>query len=56
VLSTLEGHSKEVTSVRWSPDGSRIASGSLDNTVRVWDSSTGAVLSTLVGHSKAVTQ
>jgi WD40 repeat protein len=34
---TLEGHSSEVTSVVFSPDGSRVASGSRDNTVRVWD-------------------
>jgi WD40 repeat protein len=42
-------------SVSWSPDGSKIASGSDDSTVRVWDSSTGAVLSTLEGHSGAMT-
>ena len=28
VLSTLEGHSDDVSSVAWSPDGSKIASGS----------------------------
>jgi WD40 repeat protein len=28
VLSTLEGHSAEVTSVCWSPDGAKLASGS----------------------------
>jgi WD40 repeat protein len=41
--------------VSWSPDGSRIASGSDDSTVHVWDSRTGAVLSTLEGHSDRVT-
>jgi WD40 repeat protein len=44
-----------VTSVSWSPDGSQIAFGSDDKTVRVWDSSTGAVLSTLEEHSGGVT-
>jgi WD40 repeat protein len=44
-----------VTSVSWSPDGSKIASGSYDKTVRVWDSSTGAVQSTLEGHYGGVT-
>jgi WD40 repeat protein len=55
VLSILEGHSEEVTSVSWSPDGSKIASGSYGNSVRVWDSSTGAVLSTVEGHYDLVT-
>jgi len=29
-------HGGEVGSVEWSPDGTRIASGSLDSTVRIW--------------------
>jgi len=32
----LEGHSSYVNSVSFSPDGTRIASGSDDETVRVW--------------------
>ena len=34
VKSTLEGHTKVLTSVAISPDGKTIVSGSLDNTVR----------------------
>ena len=30
------GHSDQVTSVAWSPDGERIASGSVDGTVQLW--------------------
>lgn len=35
---TLRGHTQEVCSVRWSPDGVHLASGSNDNTVMIWDS------------------
>ncbi|MDQ0291579.1 TIR domain-containing protein [Oligosphaera ethanolica] len=50
-LRTLEGHSGEVLSVSFSPDGRRAVSGSNDQTVRVWDLETGACLRTLEGHS-----
>jgi len=43
VQNVLEGHTNGVWSVAFSPDGSRIVSGSFDNSVRVWDSSTGKV-------------
>ena len=33
----IEGHSDCVYSVSFSPDGTRIASGSGDSTVRIWD-------------------
>ena len=36
-IQALEGHLREVSSVVFSPNGSRVASGSYDNTVRVWD-------------------
>ncbi|KAJ5917529.1 hypothetical protein N7466_011083 [Penicillium verhagenii] len=50
-LQTLEGHSDSVESITWSPDGSRLASGSRDKTVRIWDPATGQSVSTLEGHS-----
>jgi WD40 repeat protein len=36
--------------VAFSPDGRRIVSGSLDNTVKVWDAKTGGEIRTLAGH------
>lgn len=37
-------------SLTWSPDGSRLASGSADSCITIWDSETGQVLHTLRGH------
>ncbi len=37
VTEPLEGHISSVISVHFSTDGSRIVSGSEDNTIRVWD-------------------
>ncbi|KAJ6144961.1 hypothetical protein N7470_008856 [Penicillium chermesinum] len=50
-LQTLEGHSYEIRSIAWSPDGSRLASGSADKTVRIWDPATGQSVSILEGHT-----
>ena len=40
-LQTLEGHSNVVNSVAYSPDGTKIISGSDDNTIKIWDANTG---------------
>ncbi len=50
---TFFGHVDNVNSVAWSPDGSQIASGSTDGTVRLWDAKTGKTVRVFgkVGHS-----
>jgi WD40 repeat protein len=50
----LEGHASTVFSVMFSPDGTRMASGSEDRTVRIWDTQTGGQLALLQGHNHAV--
>ena len=53
-LQTLEGHSGLVRSVTFSHDSVRLASASWDNTVKIWDASSGECLQTLEGHSGSV--
>ncbi len=50
----LSSHSSWVNSVSFSPDGTRLTSGSSDKTVRLWDVETGRELTTLTGHSDSV--
>jgi len=53
-ISTFRGHQNWVCSVAFSPDGTRLVSGSADRTIRLWDVSTGECLETLSGHSNWV--
>src|SRR5437763_595449 len=52
-LVVRTGHSGGVTSVAISPDGTTLASGSRDNTIKLWDVATGRELRTLKGHSNS---
>jgi WD40 repeat protein/tRNA A-37 threonylcarbamoyl transferase component Bud32 len=54
-LATLHGHTNGVLAVAFSPDGSRIASGSADCNVKVWDRQMQREIVTLRGHAAAVT-
>lgn len=51
---TLQGHTAGVKAVAVTPDGSRIVSGGVDGTVRVWDLTTGRLERTLEGHPSTV--
>ena len=53
-LMTIPAHSRIVWSVRFSPDGKTVASGSFDHSVKLWDAGSGKLLRTLSGHSEAV--
>jgi len=41
IQATLKGHTGEVWSVAFSPDGKTLGSGSSDQTVKLWDVATG---------------
>ena len=50
----LVGHPDRIRSLVFAPDGRRLASGSYDRTVKIWDTDTGKELHTLRGHTDAV--
>jgi len=48
-LHTLTGHSGPVFVVAFSPNGNRVVSGSRERLVKIWDTETGAEVSSFVG-------
>jgi WD40 repeat protein len=52
--AVLKGHTNSVHSVAFSPDGKTLASGSLDETIKLWDVADGKEKATLQGHSQCV--
>ncbi len=49
IIKTILVHANSVQSIAFSPDGSRLLSGSYDKTARVWDINTGQELLRLTG-------
>ena len=54
IKHTLTGHTQPIICVAMSPDGKTIASGSQDNTIKLWNAATGELLETLTGHHSAI--
>ncbi len=56
VPNTLNnGHTAPIRALSLSADGTLLASGSADNTIKIWDVPTGKLLQTLKGHTAPVT-
>jgi len=47
VVAVLEGHEAPVVSASFSPDGTRILTGSEDRTARIWDAASGRAIAKL---------
>jgi WD40 repeat protein len=54
-VDTFTEHSGWVTSVAMSPDEQTLASGSRDETIKLWHLDTGKLIRTFTGHSNTVT-
>ena len=55
MLKVLTGHDAAVTTIAFNSDGTRLISGSLDKTARVWNLADGREISRFTGHTQAVT-
>jgi WD40 repeat protein len=53
-LAVLRGHTGEVVSVAFAPDGQRAATGSADRTARVWDLAGGGEIARSALHTSSV--
>jgi WD40 repeat protein len=53
-IASMKGHTSTVWTVAFSPDNSRIASGSQDNSIRLWDTQTYTQIREFTGHTDTV--
>jgi WD40 repeat protein len=56
VRATMRGHAQRIECASFDDTGERIVTGSIDRTVRVWNTRTGELLTTLLGHESPVMQ
>ncbi len=54
LLKTLIGHTELIDTVTFDPDGQTLASGSYDQTIKLWNVQTGKLLQSLSLHSGPV--
>ena len=50
-FATLEGHTSLVSSVAFNPNGTILASGSYDSTIKLWNVKSKKEIATLQGHT-----
>ena len=50
----LQGHTNWARSVAWSPDSTKLANGSDDRSIRIWNVETAESIATLQGHTDPV--
>ena len=50
LIHAFEDHPEPLTAVAFSPDGTRLLSGSEDGKLRLWDNATGQLLRTVTAH------
>jgi len=53
-ILTFIGHTGYLRSVAFSPDGTKVLTGSYDNTARLWDAEAGAQIRIFTGHADVV--
>ena len=51
LVKTLLGHASDVRAIAFSPDGKLLASGSYDDTIKLWDATTWEEIATLKTHT-----
>ena len=53
-VAEASGHADDIRAITFSPDGTLLATGSVDRTARLWDAATGAAFAVFDGHSNGV--